>query len=66
VDLDSTSTTASASGDGYVVNGVRNYVTTQRRLDYLRAAMTTRASLFAVRGDATGVARGAGHDGPNP
>ena len=58
-DLDSTSTTASASGDGFVLNGVRNYVTDGNVASIIFVpAMTDKGlSLFAVRGDATGVAR---------
>jgi alkylation response protein AidB-like acyl-CoA dehydrogenase len=58
-DLTTTSTTASASGDGFVLNGVRNYVTDGNTASVIFVpAMTPKGlSLFAVRGDAPGVAR---------
>jgi alkylation response protein AidB-like acyl-CoA dehydrogenase len=58
-DLTKTSTTAVASGDGFVLNGVRSYVTDGSTASLLLVpAMTTKGlSLFAVNGDAKGVAR---------
>ncbi len=58
-DLTTTSTTASASGDGFVLNGVRSYVTDGSTASLLLVpAMTAQGlSLFAVDGDAKGVAR---------
>ena len=58
-DLTKTSTTASASGDGFVVNGVRSYVTDGNTSSIIFVpAMTAKGlSLFAVEGDAKGVAR---------
>ncbi len=58
-DLTKTSTTATASGDGFVLNGVRNYVTDGSTASIIFVpAMTDKGlSLFAVRGDASGVSR---------
>src|SRR5665213_1327034 len=58
-DLTKTSTTASASGDGFVVNGVRSYVTDGNTASVIFVpAMTVKGlSLFAVQGDAKGVER---------
>jgi len=58
-DLTKTSTTAKASGDGFVVNGVRNYVTDGNTSSIIFVpAMTEKGlSLFAVQGDASGVTR---------
>jgi alkylation response protein AidB-like acyl-CoA dehydrogenase len=58
-DLASTSTTATASGDGFVLNGVRNYVTDGNVASLILVpAMTDKGlSLFAVQGDAPGVTR---------
>jgi len=57
--LNSTSTTAKKSGDGWVVNGVRNYVTDGNLASVIFApAVTDKGlSLFAVQGDASGVSR---------
>lgn len=57
--LRTTSTTAKKSGDGWVVNGVRNYVTDGNLASVIFVPATTDKglSLFAVRGDASGVAR---------
>jgi alkylation response protein AidB-like acyl-CoA dehydrogenase len=58
-DLSATSTTASVSGDGFVLNGVRSYVTdgNTASIIFVPAVTTKGLSLFAVEGDATGVAR---------
>jgi alkylation response protein AidB-like acyl-CoA dehydrogenase len=58
-DLASTSTTATESDDGWVVNGVRNYVTDGNVASVIFVpAVTARGlSLFAVSGDATGLTR---------
>ena len=58
-DLRETSTTASASGEGYVLNGVRSFVTDGNTASLILVpAMTANGlSLFAVDGDATGVER---------
>src|ERR1019366_7539959 len=58
-DLTMTSTTASPSGDGFVLDGVRNYVTDGSTASLLLVpAMTAKGlSLFAVEGDAKGVTR---------
>jgi alkylation response protein AidB-like acyl-CoA dehydrogenase len=58
-DLTTTSTSASASGDGFVVNGVRSYVTDGNTASVIFVpAMTAKGlSLFAVQGDAKGVER---------
>jgi alkylation response protein AidB-like acyl-CoA dehydrogenase len=58
-DLASTSTTASALGDGFVLNGVRSYVTDGNVASVIFVpAMTSKGlSLFAVAGDAPEVAR---------
>ncbi len=58
-DLSKTSATATASGDGFVLNGVRNYVTDGNTASLIFVpAMTEKGlSLFAVRGDAHGVTR---------
>jgi alkylation response protein AidB-like acyl-CoA dehydrogenase len=57
--LATTSTTAKKSGDGWVVNGVRNYVTDGNLASLIFVPATTEKglSLFAVAGDAAGVAR---------
>jgi alkylation response protein AidB-like acyl-CoA dehydrogenase len=57
--LATTSTTAKRSGDGWVVDGVRNFVTDGNVASLILVPATTDQglSLFAVRGDATGVAR---------
>jgi alkylation response protein AidB-like acyl-CoA dehydrogenase len=58
-DLTTTSTTARASGDGFVLNGVRSYVTDGNTSSIIFVPATTAKglSLFAVEGDAKGVAR---------
>jgi alkylation response protein AidB-like acyl-CoA dehydrogenase len=58
-DLSSTSTTATRSGDDFVLSGVRSYVTDGSIATLLLVpAMTDRGlSLFAVAGDAEGVTR---------
>jgi alkylation response protein AidB-like acyl-CoA dehydrogenase len=58
-DLSKTSTTAVASGDGFVLNGVRNYVTDGNTASLILVpAMTAKGlSLFAVKGDAAGLSR---------
>ncbi len=58
-DLTKTSTVATKSGDGFVVNGVRSYVTDGSTSTVLFVpAMTEKGlSLFAVQGDAAGVER---------
>jgi len=58
-DLTTTSTTASASGDAFVVNGVRSYVTDGNTASviFVPAMSAKGLSLFAVEGDAKGVAR---------
>ena len=58
-DLSTTSTTATAAGDGFVLNGVRSYVTDGNTASLLLVpAMTAQGlSLFAVAGDAAGVER---------
>ncbi|HUY16846.1 MAG TPA: acyl-CoA dehydrogenase family protein [Acidimicrobiales bacterium] len=58
-DLTTTSTTATRSGDAFVLNGVRSYVTDGSTATLLLVpAMTDKGlSLFAVDGDAPGVAR---------
>jgi len=58
-DLATTSTTATRSGDGWVVNGVRSFVTDGNVASLILVPATTEKglSLFAVKGDATGVAR---------
>ena len=57
--LTTTSTTATKSGDGWLVNGVRNYVTDGNVASVVFVpAMTDKGlSLFAVVGDAAGVTR---------
>ena len=57
--LNTTSTTATKSGDGWIVNGVRNYVTDGNIAAVIFVpAMTDKGlSLFAVMGDAAGVTR---------
>jgi alkylation response protein AidB-like acyl-CoA dehydrogenase len=57
--LSSTSTTAKKSGDGWIVNGVRNYVTDGNLASviFVPATTDTGLSLFAVRGAASGVTR---------
>jgi alkylation response protein AidB-like acyl-CoA dehydrogenase len=58
-DLATTSTTARREGDGFVLSGVRNYVTDGSTATLLLVPAMTEAglSLFAVDGDATGVTR---------
>jgi alkylation response protein AidB-like acyl-CoA dehydrogenase len=58
-DLSATTTTANASGDGWLLNGVRNYVTDGNVATLILVpAMTDNGlSLFAVQGDAAGLAR---------
>jgi len=58
-DLRETSTTATTSSDGYVLNGVRSFVTDGNTASLILVpAMTTNGlSLFAVAGDASGVER---------
>jgi alkylation response protein AidB-like acyl-CoA dehydrogenase len=58
-DLSNTSTTATRSGEGYVVDGIRSYVTDGSTASLLLVpAMTDKGlSLFAIAGGATGVAR---------
>ena len=58
-DLNTTSTTATASGDGFVLNGVRNYVTdgSTASLILVPAKTAKGLSLFAVKGDAPGLTR---------
>jgi alkylation response protein AidB-like acyl-CoA dehydrogenase len=58
-ELANTSTTATRSSDGFILNGVRNYVTDGSTATLLLVpAMTDKGlSLFAVQGDAKGVAR---------
>ncbi len=58
-DLRSTSTTASPAGDGWVVNGVRSYVTDGSTASVIFVPAMTDAglSLFAVAGDGVGVER---------
>ena len=58
-DLKSTSTTATANGDGFTLSGIRNYVTDGNVASLLFVpAMTDKGlSLFAVKGDAPGVTR---------
>ncbi|MGA7834596.1 MAG: acyl-CoA dehydrogenase family protein [Acidimicrobiales bacterium] len=58
-DLRTTSTTATRDGDGFVLSGVRNYVTDGSTASLLLVpAMTDRGlSLFAIQGDAAGVTR---------
>jgi len=58
-DLASTSTTAAATGNGYVVNGVRSYVTdgSIASVIFVPAVTDKGLSLFAVQGDAAGVTR---------
>ncbi|MHB8378771.1 MAG: acyl-CoA dehydrogenase family protein [Acidimicrobiales bacterium] len=58
-DLTTTSTTAAQSGDAFVLNGVRSYVTDGSTATLLLVpAMTHKGlSLFAVDGDAPGVSR---------
>jgi alkylation response protein AidB-like acyl-CoA dehydrogenase len=55
----SSSMTAKASGDGFVIDGVRSYVTDGSTANLLLVpAMTDKGlSLFAVEGDASGVSR---------
>lgn len=57
--LSATSTRASAAGDGFVLNGVRSYVTDGNVASLILVpAMTDQGlSLFAVDGDAAGVTR---------
>ena len=58
-DLAATSTVARLAGDGYVVSGVRNYVTDGHVASLLLVPAVTEEglSLFAVSADAPGVAR---------
>jgi alkylation response protein AidB-like acyl-CoA dehydrogenase len=58
-DLSTTSTTAQRSGDGFVLNGIRSYVTDGSTATLLLVpAMTEKGlSLFAVDGNAKGVTR---------
>jgi alkylation response protein AidB-like acyl-CoA dehydrogenase len=58
-DLATTSTTASREGEGFVLSGVRNYVTDGLTASLLLVPAMTEAglSLFAVEGDAPGVSR---------
>ena len=58
-DLRETSTTAAASGDAYVVNGVRSFVTdgNTASIIFVPAKTAKGLSLFAVDGDASGVER---------
>ena len=58
-DLASTTTSATASGEGFVLNGVRSYVTdgNAASLILVPARTSKGLSLFAVQGDATGVTR---------
>ncbi|HEY1222118.1 MAG TPA: acyl-CoA dehydrogenase family protein [Acidimicrobiales bacterium] len=58
-DLTRTSMTAAASGDGFVVNGVANYVTDGNLASLILVPATTAKglSLFAVSGDAKGLIR---------
>ena len=58
-DLRQTSTTAVAAGDGYVLNGVRSFVTdgSTSSLIFVPAMTAAGLSLFAVAGDADGVVR---------
>jgi alkylation response protein AidB-like acyl-CoA dehydrogenase len=58
-DLNATTTTATRSGDGFTLSGVRSYVTDGSTASLLLVpAMTEKGlSLFAVAGDATGVER---------
>jgi alkylation response protein AidB-like acyl-CoA dehydrogenase len=58
-DLTTTSTTASRSGEDFVLDGIRNYVTDGSIATLLLVpAMTAKGlSLFAVEGDANGVTR---------
>jgi alkylation response protein AidB-like acyl-CoA dehydrogenase len=58
-DLATTSTTARPEGDGFVLSGIRNYVTDGSTASLLLVPAMTKAglSLFAVDGDAKGVSR---------
>jgi alkylation response protein AidB-like acyl-CoA dehydrogenase len=58
-DLAATSTVATPLGDGWVINGVRNYVTDGNTSSIIFVPAMTDAglSLFAVKGDAVGVSR---------
>ena len=58
-DLTATSTTATAQGEGFVLNGVRSYVTdgSTASLILVPAMTPTGLSLFAVAGDGPGVSR---------
>ena len=58
-DLTATSTTATAQGEGFVLNGVRSYVTdgSTASLILVPAMTPTGLSLFAVAGDGLGVSR---------
>jgi alkylation response protein AidB-like acyl-CoA dehydrogenase len=58
-DLATTSTTARREGDGFVLSGVRNYVTDGSTATLLLVPAITDAglSLFAIDGDARGVSR---------
>lgn len=58
-DLSTTSTTASESNGGFVINGVRSYVTdgSTASILFVPAVTSKGLSLFAVQGDTPGVAR---------
>ncbi len=58
-DLEQTSTTASPAGDGWVLSGVRSYVTDGLTAGLILVPAMTAAglSLFAVSGDAPGLTR---------
>ena len=58
-DMTTSSMSASAAGDGFIVNGVRSYVTDGQIASVIFVpAMTAKGlSLFAVQGDAAGVTR---------
>ena len=58
-DLSATSTVARPAGDGWALSGVRNYVTDGNTSSVIFVPAMTDAglSLFAVKGDAAGVAR---------
>ncbi|NNN00484.1 MAG: acyl-CoA/acyl-ACP dehydrogenase [Acidimicrobiaceae bacterium] len=58
-DLKATSTTAAASGDGFIVNGIRSYVTdgSVASIIFVPAVTAKGLSLFAVSADSPGVTR---------
>jgi alkylation response protein AidB-like acyl-CoA dehydrogenase len=58
-DLSATSTTAKKSGDGFALDGIRSYVTDGSTATLLLVPAVTDQglSLFAVKGDASGVTR---------